>query len=246
MNLKTFVVNMTRDVDKRNHMIQLLSRHPYLDYEVFPATEGAGLTKEELSAACDWHFFEEKNTFRATLPALGCSLSHIRIYREVAKHYDWALVLEDDASIQNCISTYIKSIIDYLETMDAPVVVLLTPGFGYYLQDKIFESDAGKLYRLKSGQMTSGYLINRRGSQLLAEKLMPVKYLADDWSQFIRMGLQLYGVVPHLISYPLEEGEIGLSQIAPKISETYWVKLKQRIFWRLRYCIGYRLSLRNW
>ena len=242
--VKTYVLNMRKDIGKRERISNMLAKHPYLDYIIFPATEGRKLTQEQLSSVCDWEAFTMRNGGMATLPALGCSLSHIRIYQEVAQQHDWALILEDDANIIDNISSQIQAILTCLNSVDAPIAVLLTPGFGYYLRDLICKRQGHRIYKLRGGQMTSGYLINRKAAQLLTKKLLPIKHLADDWALFVSMGLNLYGIVPHIISYPLEHGEIGLSQSHP--SETFWTKHTQRLLGRLRRLMGRRFSTRNW
>ena len=129
----------------------------------------------------------------------------------------YALILEDDAYLCEEFRKAAYPLLPLLEGRE-PMAILLTPGFIYRPGSgaSYGAGEAQQLYPVRRGHMTSGYLINRAGARLLAERLKPVRYLADDWEEFVRMGLQLYGIVPHLISYPDEPGEIGRSQITPR------------------------------
>ena len=101
--------------------------------------------------------------------------------------------------------------------------------------------------------MTSGYIINHSAAILLKEKLQPIQFLADQWDEFAQLGINLLGIVPHLISYPNELGEIGLSQhnnykknIWQKIRH-YLAGIKGKIYvFLFIYMKGFRISTKNW
>lgn len=245
-DIKTYVVNMVKDNEKRCRMENILANHSYLDYEIYPATEGKKLTREEIAHLCDWEYFRKRYGYMATLPALGCSLSHRNIYEDISTRYDWVLILEDDANIREDIDKQLSDLIQNFNS-DLPIVILLTPGFSYYQHNCAFKLDGYKVYSLKSGQMTSGYLINRAGARLLARLQKPVRFLADEWSDFVKAGLNLYGVVPHLISYPREHGEIGLSQIiASPEKKSAISEIIGKIRGRIEFYKGKRYSKRLW
>lgn len=211
MREKTYIVNMLKDVSKKAAMEAQLASHAELDWQFWEAVEGRRLTPAQ-QAEMILPEFRERYGRSATLPAAGCSLSHIGIYRDmVANDISHALILEDDARLQP--DLHLDKIKGLIET-DRPVAVLLTSDF-WYTNIPVSNID-GKhsIFLVYEGYMTSGYMINKAGAQLLLEHIYPVQYTADAWKIFITFGLNLYGVVPHIISYPEDFGEIGRSQIS--------------------------------
>lgn len=223
MKIKTFVVNMKKDVHKRALIESQLKGKTKLDVCIFEAVEGRAMSTEEINKVADMESFKKINGIGATLPALGCSLSHWSIYNNIAtqNNYDYALILEDDAKISKDLEDYIIALESILH-LDSPVVILLTPEFLYRKDGKIKDINDGSLYDLYSGLMTSGYLINKAAAVLLKEKLFPIKYSADDWTKFKSFGLNLYGIVPHIVSYS-GGGEIERS-IKANYSFWRWIK----------------------
>lgn len=209
MREKTYVVNMVKDVGKKTAMEAQLASHPELDWQFWIAVEGRKLTPEQQSEMI-LPAFKERYGKSATLPAAGCSLSHISIYRDmVANDISHALILEDDARLQS--DLHLDEIKTLLET-DRPVAVLLTPDFWYTTTPISKIDNKHRIFPVYDGYMTSGYMINKAAARLLIKHIYPVQYTADAWEIFISFGLHLFGVVPHMISYPEGLGEIGLSQ----------------------------------
>lgn len=201
---------MEKDTQKRELITSQLKHHPELDWQIWKAVEGRKMSDEEQKESISPEFYVKYKT-NATLPAVGCSLSHYYIYKNmVEKNIPFALILEDDAILSD--NLHLDNVKKYLDS-DNPVAILLSPEFWYWEIDK--QENIGSshnLYQLSNGLMTSGYLINKAGADLLSNIVYPVKYMADAWSDFVKMGLTLYGVVPHLTSYPKGIGEIGSSQ----------------------------------
>lgn len=248
MREKTYVVNMLKDVGKKAAMESQLAYHPELDWQFWVAVEGRKLTPEQ-QAEMILPAFKERYGKNATLPAAGCSLSHISIYRDmVANNINHALILEDDARLQP--DLHLDKIKGLLET-DSPVAVLLTSDF-WYTNTTITKIDnKHSIFPVYDGYMTSGYMINKAAARLLAEHIYPVQYTADAWKIFISFGLHLFGVVPHMISYPEGLGEIGRSQrnndepIILKIRH-FCGRQKAKLYSSLLYLRGYRHSARMW
>lgn len=251
--MKTYIINMEKDVRKRALMEQQLSDQSGLEVTFFKAVEGRCLSQDELCRWVDQETFQKRYRNFATLPAIGCALSHWNLYNQIVKNDDpYALILEDDALLSVHLAAKIKRFESRL-LVNKPIVILLTPEFVYDPQEKIANLGDLNLFLLDGGTMASGYLINKAGAALLKEKLMPVSYLADVWNEFIKMGLIVYGVVPHLISYPEGLGEIGRSQhdlskknLIKKIRH-YLAGIKGRLwfFWFVRRK-GLKLSSKNW
>lgn len=211
--IKTYVINMEKDVAKRKNISRQLIEQPELDWEIVNAVEGRKLSEFQLRTLTDFDKFKSKYGRRATLPALGCSMSHKLIYEKMIKdiNHEFALILEDDAILHENLQCKLMQITDILSA-DIPVAVLLTPGFFYLRKNLHRELKDACVYRLLGGYMTSGYLINREGAKLLSEIQTPVSNMADEWDYFSSCGLNLYGITPHYISFEDGLGEIGKSQ----------------------------------
>ena len=239
---------MLKDVSKKVAMEAQLASHSELDWQFWEAVEGRRLTPTQ-QAEMILQDFRERYGSSATLPAAGCSLSHIGIYRDmVANDISHALILEDDARLQP--DLHLDKINGLIET-DRPVAVLLTSDF-WYTNTPVSKID-GKhsIFPVYEGYMTSGYMINKAGAQLLLEHIYPVQYTADAWKIFITFGLNLYGVVPHIISYPEDFGEIGRSQISedePIILKIrhFCGRQKAKLYSSILRLRGCRHSVRKW
>lgn len=249
--MKAFIINMAKDTAKRATIEAQLEKYPELDYEIFPAVEGAKLSGEKL-IEYGYEAFLNKYVSFGTLPAFGCSISHYLLYKKIiADNLDIALIIEDDAILSQQLKIKLPLIKDYINSFECPVIVLLTPEFFYKKKEKTTIDNAISITKVSHGYMSSGYIINREAALLLSTKLFPIKYLADEWGEFIKMGINLYGTIPHLISYPDGLGEIGKSQHYKK--ENWLLRLRHiagRLKWRLQYTLrylnGYRKSKRIW
>ena len=251
--IKTYVLNMEKDVQKRATIESQLEQQKDLDVTIFKAIEGRKLTEQELNEWVDMSAMQKRYNNFATLPAIGCALSHWNIYKMIATYQEpYALILEDDALLSTNLANQIKQIEHLLLTND-PVIILLTPEFVYSLSDKTTSFENYSIYNLDNGIMNSGYLVNLAAATILKEKLFPIKYLADQWNEILNFGIKILGVVPHLISYPDGLGEIGTSQhnnyqnsYLQKIPH-YLAGIKGKMYvFLFIYMIGHRISTKNW
>lgn len=224
--IKTFVVNMERDTIKRSQITSQLSLYPFLDAVIVKAVDGRLLSEHEVAQLSTLGF---RRRYYGTRAALGCALSHYSIYQALVREkIRWAFVLEDDAILSPHIDI-IKNCVDLLST-DQPIVILLTPEFKYRQNKARVLQGNFKVTRAVDAMMTSGYLINLEAAALLCRLVFPVNRVADDWTFFCKKGLSLYGIVPHLVSYPNSFGEIG---------HAHQNKLSHRHpLMRLRACLG--------
>lgn len=247
-HIPTFVVNMVKDIKKRNRIAEILDEFPMLDYNFVKAVEGKKLSTGDLEVLVDMCAFKNRYGHQATLPAIGCSLSHIMIYKEVRKAEKPWLIIEDDASLATDFYTQLKPIYSWLLQIDTPTVILLSPCFSYNkYMPKRFISGKSSVVDVVHGQMTSGYLLNPQAASLLSDKLTPVRYLADDWDEMKKWGLNVLGVIPNLTDCPTELGEIGLSQqVEIKKSDTLFNTILSKLWFRIRVIFGLRYSNRSW
>lgn len=246
--MKTYVVNMLKDTGKRAQIEAQLAKHPELDYQIWKAVEGRKLTEQEQKERI-LPEFKLRYGKSASLPAAGCALSHGEIYNDmVENNIQYALILEDDAHLSKDLKLY--ACIEFLKN-DKPTAILMTPDF-WYMKDALVKKVDSKysIYKLYNGYMASGYMINKAGAELLYHENYPVQYIADVWQIFIEKGLTLYGIVPHVVSFPDGCGEIGMAGNTPtkgwKKYRSKLIKVYLEILWSKKYLSGHRRSKKLW
>lgn len=246
--MKTYVVNMQKDIVKRAQIEAQLAEHPELDCQIWKAVEGRKLTEQEQKKRI-LPEFKLRYGKSASLPAAGCSLSHGEIYKDIIKNdIQYVLILEDDARLAKDLK--IDACVEILKSKK-PIAILLTSEF-WYMKDALTKVVDNKysIYKLYNGYMTSGYMINKAGAELLYKINYPVQYTADAWKVFIEKGLSLYGVVPHVISFPDGCGEIGMAGNTPtkgwKKYRSKLIKAYLEIIWSQKYLLGHRRSKKIW
>lgn len=254
--ITTFVVNMEKDFEKRKSISLQLKKTKLLDWHIISACEGKRLSSEELKSY-GFESFKTKYGSFGTLPAFGCSISHWQLYKKIVEeNISVALILEDDALICEDTEKVASDIAQWLNTKSLPIAILLTPDFIFHNKSKaILQSASNKveyvLRNITTGYMTSGYMLNLAAAKLLAEKLFPINYIADCWSDFHKFGLHLMGVGPHVVSYSGELGEIGRSQHSENEPMILRIRhklgrLKAQINGLVKYAKGYRKSEKKW
>ena len=104
MALKCFVINLKKDVERREHIAKEAQKLG-LDFEFFEASYGKDLAPEFLDQCRqnDELIFNLKGVVKVKLASkltvneIGCALSHLRVYQHIIDcNLDRALILEDD------------------------------------------------------------------------------------------------------------------------------------------------------
>lgn len=211
MKLKTYVINMEKDKVKKESILSQISNHNQLMPEIIRACEGSKLTEEQ-QIKLGYSLFKGRYGYGATLPAFGCAISHHLVYTLMSTNENnYALILEDDAIICDKIDSYLEDLINFISSKETPCVILLTPEFIYQKSSHKFKCKDHFITSVIGGYMNTGYMLNKQAAKLLSSSLFPIRYVADAWSAFVKLGIDLYGVFPHLISYGDQPGEIGQS-----------------------------------
>lgn len=243
--MKTYIINMLKDTQKRAYMEKLFSFKSFYECEYQVAIEGKKLTPAQIDGMVDFEALKKRYGNGATLPAVGCSLSHWNVYCDMVEHQcPLAVIFEDDAIINDDSEKYIQKLQEIIFNQDKPIVVLLTPLFAYNIHNPFIEIDGYKVYKVLGGWMAAGYMINNQAAKLLKKNLYPIQYVADDWRIFEKFGIDIYGIVPHITSYKDGKGEIGTS-----IKENKLTFIDRFKIWRgntIGFIKGERLSKKKW
>lgn len=215
IGVKTFVINLERDVARREHMVAQMAALA-MPFEWIRAIHGASLP----AAVRAEHYDEARAKWRrgrALTPSeIGCALSHIKAYRTmVVRGIELALILEDDVDIPAAAVPLISELARVLPS-DEPLVCLLSeaevvPGGALTpLLDGQYS-----LGRFRSGYYASSYIVTKAAAEVLANALYPVSDVADRWEWLQRRGIvDILAVQPPAITQ--DQARFGTST-APEI-----------------------------
>lgn len=194
--MKIFVINLERDVQRREFMAGQLARDQ-LTAEFVPAVYGASLSEEERARLYSDRWAKIHRA-RSLVPAeIGCALSHLKVYEAMVLHeVPWALVLEDDVVIPPEMKAVLENCQPFLNVA-TPTVILLSPAEGVESKGANPVGTSHRLLQFKSGYFTSSYLLNHAAALALGKELAPVSDVADCWKR-----LDGYKVIDLLVLSP--------------------------------------------
>ncbi|WP_102408555.1 glycosyltransferase family 25 protein [Parabacteroides bouchesdurhonensis] len=197
--LKTYIVNLKRSVDRREHILKETARFPFLDIELVEAVDGRELPGEEIPRLFDTEHFMDRYHGRIPLMGeIGCTLSHRKCYRKLLESdEEYALILEDDATF-----LYPEKMASYYEACrklisgKADVILSSSRCLLYtYRRQRVNGFD---FYPVHTAFATHAYIINRKAAMKILQKDELPSMVADDWYAIRRMGITIYTPSPEL------------------------------------------------
>lgn len=172
-SIKVFVVNLKKDIEKKDHMLKLCKKFS-LDCHFIDAVDGKLLSEEEISKNYDNEKAIKYSRREMSRGEIGCLLSHKHIYQKmINENIEQALILEDDIEFCNDIRNVLYSIDLFPKNWE----VILLGHHSYAARDT--ETQASIWWRQhistkfnlirpsEIGKGTYGYLINNRGAKKL-------------------------------------------------------------------------------
>tara|TARA_B100001093_G_scaffold93118_1_gene85333 strand:+ start:7538 stop:9850 length:2313 start_codon:yes stop_codon:yes gene_type:complete len=116
-NIKTFIISLEKDVERRNKLKYKLLSSGLTDVAYFPAIDG---DKDLHKYNFNVHSSSAVNTGE-----IGCFLSHYSVWNYVFQNnIEYALVLEDDATFRTCFSSYLNKITSNFKNLDFDILRL--------------------------------------------------------------------------------------------------------------------------
>lgn len=175
-SMKIFVLSLPSDTERRARLAQQL-RSLNLEFEIFDAVDGrAGLTAEHYDLV-DFEYAASRLGRKMGNGEAACAISHSLIYEKiVADRHPWAIILEDDVTVDENLVTLISS-----GVYKAYNLLLLNHRFSYVWRlSKRHLFGPFFTYRLLLPcWMTAGYVISREAAAYLLSHSRPVKFTAD-------------------------------------------------------------------
>lgn len=225
-NLGIYVINLDHRPDRLSKIQNLLIHLPW------PVVRISAVNGKELPADTphiDRDYCAQHLRRPLTQGAIGCSLSHIKVWQEfLASNNAYALVFEDDVQFDP--SHVFKTISELIASSKLWDVVRFT-----YKENKKFipimslPLNHDLVYFSSHASYTGSYLINRYAAKMLLDKVFPIKlpidhYMFRSWE----LGLKTTAVTPPLMH---QEG-MGSDTVdihTPQTSGTLVSKIHSRL-----------------
>lgn len=197
--MAVFVINLERKPERRAFAIGHLKSHG-LTPVIWPAVDARGLDLAELqrSGIYDDRVAHEKFSRSLSLPEIGCSLSHVRLYEHIVRaDIPMSLVLEDDAMLVDDFTANLEALLGAVpESWDLVQLI-------YACKDYEQMNDHAVSFKMQTSlpAASAGYVVTRRGAEKLLSQAYPIHYPADSFiGRSPRWGLQVYGAMPQLVT----------------------------------------------
>ncbi|MDC9614873.1 glycosyltransferase family 25 protein [Xenorhabdus khoisanae] len=194
--MKVFVINLEKDVD-RKLSIQTQLEELNLDAEFITGVYGRGLSDEQLKTICP-----NFNKIYLTLGEVGCSMSHLNVYKKmIDKNISIALILEDDVIFDHNLIAVLSSLEKGPQALSSnPFVFLLNKTNEYFDSFKKPLTDKHNIVNVIDSAGSFGYILNLAAAKKLYQYLQPIRFAADEWKIFREHGaIKLKDVIPLVV-----------------------------------------------
>ena len=187
-----------------------------LNYEIFDAVRGSSLSEKELAEKVDMQEVAKYPNW-LTPNMLGCSLSHMGVYKKMSNSSEeWHLVLEDDVVIDNDLKNILTHIEENGDSFKEHLVMLYGVSYKSIIELSsipITEVSGKGIYKLESPTIgsTGAYVIHRDTAKRLLEKNEKIKVAPDTWHFFQEQKAldKIYCVYPFAARPGFFESTIG-------------------------------------
>lgn len=210
-NFKIYIVNLKKDKKRKKNILNELKKQNLKNYKFISAVNGNKLKKKEINSLIskEKNFINPINT-NMSKSEIGCSLSHIKIYKEIVKSdIDYALILEDDAFFLNKFTKNLKKFIS-INFKYKKQIILLSELREFYKIPIDKEKDY-EIVDVTNAYFTHSYFINNEAARSLLHFNFPVKTVADNFIIFkIYCGIKITGLNPYLLSQDKKKFESSI------------------------------------
>ena len=218
MKIKIYVVSLKSAENRRINIINQLKRINF-EYEIIDAVNGKELSQNKLAELVDTDIVKKYPNW-LTLGAIGCSLSHHKIFSKIIEDdIDYGIILEDDAKVLPNFESVIRKLIDNKLLEKDTVTLLYTQNFrkkivevSLYDEKKIYNNYTLN-YTINSESLETaiGYIISLNTAKKMKKFILPIRYAADSWSDFLKNNIisKVNCIFPYIIipyGFPSEIG----------------------------------------
>lgn len=210
-----WVLNLRRSADRRQYVSRHL-RELGLDFELIEACDGCELSREELSTLYDPAAAVRELSCELTPGAIGCALTHLRVYRRmVEEQIPCALILEDDVVIQ-------PACIEMLRRRDRfppdweLILLGSSSGPASFWGRRSIDAEHHIVRFAAHAWGSYGYLLKQSAARKLLGLGYPVRVPSDSWTGGATpSGVILYGVSPPaILTLSLEQAPSTMAEVS--------------------------------
>lgn len=207
--ITTYVINLEKDIERRNHMDTLLKPYTFLDIEFINAVNGRKLSEEQIANVFDEKLAYKRYGRKLNRGEIGCTLSHYKCYQKLLdSSKDYALILEDDITIIGNLHL-MEELQKYMNTLE-PCVCFLSGD--YWWKTDVEKNDSFSIKSVYDACGTYAYLINKPAAKFILDKNKKASCVADNWSLYRFQGLKLKAIFPYMIDANIESFESTINQ----------------------------------
>lgn len=208
--MKSFVINLDRDVERMEAATRQLSSHG-IAFERLSAVYAADMDSKLRSAAVN-HRRWRIAMGRCVRPGeIGCALSHFSIYRKMLMDdIPLACIFEDDVVFTGDVKSCLDLVESVIDTKRAQVVLLSD-----HTHQKI---RTRCICPAKTDMFTEAYVITKPAAANLLRVNYPMQVPCDHWGRFVRLGaIELFHAYPAVANqnWTAYESNIGKSGVRP-------------------------------
>lgn len=215
MIMKTFIINLKSDITKKENVVSQCKSNG-IGCEVIEAVAGKELPHEVLYTTS--YQYPESNL---TKGVIGCTLSHLYIYsRMISENLPYALVMEDDISIDDTARVIIESIKGVVDPKKAEIYLLNTPEAITPIIKKSITANT-IFYRMARASQSSAYIINKAAAKKILHYNLPIKFEVDRWMAFRdHCGIKIWALQDGVIdTYDNNKSDSSLEEDRSKVEK---------------------------
>jgi glycosyl transferase family 25 len=176
--MKTYIVNVSTNLQRKNHMLEMLKQHDCL-HDVHFMHEGDldSITNQPMSSYFGGLLNEPS-------PTVSCAYKHLLIYE--AMHNDteneYALILEDDIFLDDHCCTMLSNIIAEIARRDLKNILISLEDSNLKYVERSQRIENQFLYAKERGRMAGAYLIDKTAAKSMLDEVLENKCnVPIDW-----------------------------------------------------------------
>jgi len=237
--MKVYVVSLIESSRRLNISDELKN----IPFQYLDAVYGKDLGEKYLETINSQQWVKERYKRALTYGEIGCSLSHLKIYKDMLnKDIPWAIIFEDDISIK---SPFYDVLLNNIDKFNPNDLYILGAQEGLACNDYVILSNKDSInlnVSIKFNKTidseryvyrTAAYLISKKVAENILNFTEQKFCLADDWSCFKKHNLfnELY--MGNFISHPVDLTQQSLLELERSS------KIKKN--WKMRYPLIYKI-----
>ena len=182
-DLPVYVINLDRRIDRWNDIQNLLQTQGFSNIQRVSAIDGKLIDSIHVKKLVDSSIYDDLGKSRnrhediGSLGAVGCYLSHYKIWRNIIQTGVPSLIMEDDIQFEKNWDQY-ETVKDLRLLKDHDLVLL---GYWPYIPQSLFIKKNTLIPFHERFFMTHFYYLTPKGAEFFLNQSLPMKYQVDSY-----------------------------------------------------------------